>query len=114
MSESFCENEKLFLCQYQYLMSISVKIILDTRRIKKKTCKYPIKLRVMFKRISRDYTTVYELSDKDFDKLTAPRLSIELQNVRDSLKEIERTSENAIKDLDPFTFHEFKATWRKH
>ena len=60
-------------------MSISVKIILDTRRIKQKTSKYPVKLRVTFKRVSRNYTTVYELSDKDFDKLTASRISTELQ-----------------------------------
>ena len=92
-------------------MSISVKIILDTRRIKKRTSKYPVKLRVTFKRVSRDYTTIYELSGKDFDKLTAPRISTELQQVRDALKSIERTSENVIKDLDPFTFHEFEKAY---
>jgi len=92
-------------------MSISVKIILDTRRIKQKTSKYPVKLRVTFKRVSRNYTTVYELSDKDFDKLTASRISTELQQVRDALRSIERTSEKVITDLDPFTFHEFEKAY---
>jgi len=105
LSESFCENEKLLV------MSILVRIILDTRRIKKKTNKYPVKLRVTCQRISRDYTTIHELSDRDFDKLTAPRISTELQYVRDSLKCIERTSENVIKDLDPFTFCEFEKAY---
>ena len=55
-----------------------------------------------YQRVRRGYTTVYQLSDKDFDKLTAPRISAELRQGRDSLKCIERASEDIIKDLDPF------------
>jgi len=89
-------------------MSISLKIILDTRRIKKKIGKYPIKLRATFKRSSRNYQTVYDLSVEEYEKLSASRINAELQQVRDSLKEIQRTSENFSKELRPFSFVEFE------
>lgn len=88
-------------------MSATINTILDTRRIKK-TSKYPVKLRVTFERITEYYQTIFDLTKDEWDKLPASRISNELQSIRDKLKEIERTSENAIKNLDPFGFAEFE------
>jgi integrase/recombinase XerD len=96
----YCENEK------KSVMTATISTILDTRRIKK-TSKYPVKLRVTFERATEYYQTIFDLHKDDWDKLAASRISNELQSVRDKLKEIERTAENAIEKLDPFTFSEF-------
>ncbi|MEO6549718.1 MAG: phage integrase SAM-like domain-containing protein [Ferruginibacter sp.] len=88
-------------------MSATISTILDTRRIKK-TSKYPVKLRVTFERVTEYYQTIFDLTKDEWDKLPASRISNELQSIRDKLKEIERTSENAIKNLDPFGFAEFE------
>lgn len=88
-------------------MSATINIILDTRRIKKND-KYPIKLRVTFDRISEYYQTIFDLSKDDYDKLSASRISNKLQTIRDKLKDIERTAENSVTALNPFSFSDFK------
>ena len=89
-------------------MSATINIILDTRRMKKKTGKYPVKLRVTFKRVTKNYQTIYELFEDDYAKLTASRLSNDLQVIRDNLKEVQRISEIFIKENVPFNFNEFE------
>ena len=89
-------------------MNVSVTIILDTRRIKKKNSKYPVKLRVTFERASQYYQTIFDLSTDDYEKLSASRISTELQQVREKLKEIQRTAESAAKELEPFSFRDFE------
>jgi hypothetical protein len=64
-----CENEKLSG------MLASLSIVLDTRRIKSKTKKYPLKLRVTHERKSRYYPTVYDLKEEEYAKLGAPNVS---------------------------------------
>lgn len=88
-------------------MSATISIILDTRRMKKAD-KYPIKLRVTFQRVPEYYPTVFDLSKEEWEKLSASRISNDLQIIRDKLKELERRAENAIKELAPFTFSEFE------
>ncbi len=88
-------------------MPISVAIILDTRRIKK-TDKYPVKLRVTNMRLSKNYKTIYDLSEQDYQKLPASRVSDKLQDVRKKLHEVKRSAENYINELDPFSFFEFE------
>jgi integrase/recombinase XerD len=88
-------------------MSTTTSIILDTRRMKKSD-KYPVKLRVIFNRVTEYYQTIFDLSKEEWDKLPASRISNELQTVRDKLKEIQRESEAVIKDLEPFSFSEFE------
>jgi integrase/recombinase XerD len=87
-------------------MAVSIKIILDTRRIKA-TNTYPVKLRVTHNRKTRDYPTIYDLSSKDFSKLKAPNISPELQRIRDNLRTIEQDALNMLKALDPFNFDKF-------
>jgi integrase/recombinase XerD len=88
-------------------MQVKIGIILDTRRIKK-TNKYPVKLRVTFKRETVYYQTIFDLSKDEYAKLSAPRVSNELQSIRDKLKDIERTAENALNDADAFSFTDFE------
>lgn len=88
-------------------MSVTISIILDTRRIKK-TDKYPVKLRVTFQRVTEYYQTVFDLSKSEWEKLPASRTSNELQTVRKKVKEIERKADSTIKNLDPFDFAEFE------
>ena len=88
-------------------MSTTLSIILDTRRIKKSN-KYPVKLRITFERVTEYYQTIFDLTKDEYDKLSASRISNELQTIRDKLKEIERTAENAVKDLGSFSFSDFE------
>ena len=99
--ERFCEIEKLSV------MSTTLSIILNTRRIKNSN-KYPVKPRVTFDRVTEYYQTIFDLTKDEYDKLSASRISKELQTIRDKLKEIERTAENAVKDLGSFSFTDFE------
>ncbi len=85
-------------------MSTKLSILLDTRRIKK----YTIKLRVTFERFTEYYQSIFDLSKEEFEKLTASRISSELQSIGDKLKEIERTAENAVNELEHFSFADFE------
>lgn len=51
-------------------MSATINIIPDTRRMKMKIDKYPVKLRVIVKRVGKSYQAIYELSRDDYAKLT--------------------------------------------
>src|SRR5688500_4850262 len=88
-------------------MSVAIVIILDTRRIKENN-KYPVKLRVNFRRVTNYYQTIFDLSREDYDKLCAPRICADLQDVRNKLRKIEREAESIIKELETFTFQEFE------
>lgn len=89
-------------------MSVSAKITLDTRRLKKKNEKYPVKLLVTNDSKPQRYQTIFDLSKDDFSKLSASRINNELQETREKLKEIVRTAEEAIKKLIPFSFEQFE------
>lgn len=88
-------------------MSISTSIILDTRRVKK-SGKYPIKLRVISNRVPRDYQTIYDLSEQDYKKLSAPHINAELQDVRKKLQDISTSADAIIRTLEPFEFSDFE------
>ena len=88
-------------------MSVTINIILDTRRIKK-TNKYPVKLRVTFKRVTAYYQTIFDLYKDEYGKLNASRISHKLQTIRDKLEEIERAAKNVVDKLDPFAFVDFE------
>jgi integrase/recombinase XerD len=84
-------------------------MILDTRRIKQNN-KYPIKLRVNHQRVTNYYPTIFELSEEEYGKLSATRVSQELQGVREKLKQVERTVSQALEKLRPFSFAVFERT----
>ncbi|HSZ86091.1 MAG TPA: site-specific integrase, partial [Puia sp.] len=80
---------------------------LDTRRMKK-TGKYPVKLRVIFRGICYDFATIFDMSKDDFAKLDAPRINEELSGIRDKLRSIKLKAQNEIQNLYPFSFELFK------
>lgn len=88
-------------------MSATASIILDTRRIKQAGT-YPVKLRVTFQRKYRDYSTIFDLSKEDYEKLQAPRINENLKTIRDKLKSIKQSAEDFTKDVSSFTFYEFE------
>ncbi len=91
-------------------MSVAACIILDTRRVKENN-KYPIKLRVNYQRISNYYPTIYDLSQEDYDKLSAPRLSAYLQSIKADLKTVEHDTLEVISSMHPFSFREFEKSY---
>src|SRR5437773_547608 len=89
LGEGFCETEKLLG------MSASVKVILDTRRLKKKKGTYPVKLLVTYNSEPKRYQTVYDLTQEEFERVTdrrARNISEKLKEIRTSLKLIERNA----------------------
>ena len=83
-------------------MSIQLSIILDTRRMKMKTKKYPVKLRVTFERAVQYYQTIFDLSKEEYKKLSSSRISEDLKQIQDKLRTIERDAEAEI-DLETST-----------
>lgn len=62
-------------------MSVAITVILDTRRIKENN-KYPVKLRVNFKRVTNNYQTIFNLSEEEYRMLSAPGISADLQSIK--------------------------------
>jgi integrase/recombinase XerD len=88
-------------------MSITTSIILDQRRIKKNG-KFPVKLRVISDRIVRDYSTIFELTEADYKKLNAPRVSDEIQNIKRKSQQIVSGANLVIEKLSVFDFLKFE------
>lgn len=89
-------------------MPVSTQLILDTRRIKQKTGKYPVKLLVIHNRVPHRYQTIFELTKEEFKILSASRITTRLQKIRDSIKEITRKAEESALDIVPFRFDVFE------
>jgi integrase/recombinase XerD len=89
-------------------MSVSIVMTLDTRRVKMKTGKYPVKLLVTFGREPRRYQTIYDLTESEYENLSASRVSEPMQKIRGSLKLIKRKAEDAATALNPFSFEDFE------
>ncbi len=64
----FCEDEN-----YSVMPSI-VSLILDVRRMKNKTGKYPVKLQVSFERTTLHYQTIFDLTQDEYSKYLLPGL----------------------------------------
>ncbi|OLY90606.1 Site-specific recombinase XerD [Cnuella takakiae] len=88
-------------------MSVAISMILDTRRAKRQN-KYPVKLRINHLRVTNYYPTVYDLSEEDYQKLSATRVSQDLQDIRDKLKKSERDAASLVARLQPFSFDVFE------
>lgn len=94
-------------------MSVSATVILDTRRIKTDN-KYPVKLRVNHQRTTNYYPSIFDLSKEDWQKLSASRISNDLQAVRDKVKELQRNAENWCKEITPFSFEDLEKKFIQH
>src|SRR5260221_1943381 len=93
-------------------MSIKTEIYFDLRTLRKKSNDYAYRLRVNAGK-AKMYTTVYGLSKADHDKMTDKTLRAELQDLRDRLKEIERTAAEVVKNSDLFSFDLFERDYIK-
>jgi len=89
-------------------MSATATIILDTRRMKKKKGKFPVKLLVIYKSEPKRYQTIYDLTQEEFNNLKASRVSENLKPIRDSLKKIQHKVEDFISTLHPFSYAELE------
>jgi integrase/recombinase XerD len=89
-------------------MSVSISVTLDTRRMKEKSGKYPVKLLVIHEGKPQRYQTIYDLTEAEYKNLSASRVSETSLKIRESLKLIKRNAEDAAALLDPFTFEEFE------
>lgn len=94
-------------------MLVTVSIFLDTRRMKK-TKTYPVKLRVYSQNKTEFYPTIFDLNEKDFEKLEAKNTSEGLRKIRDQLKELRTQAEDAIKENRPFAFLDFERKFVQH
>ncbi|MEP6749314.1 MAG: site-specific integrase [Bacteroidota bacterium] len=86
----------------------TIKIILDSRRLKQKTKTYPVKLQVIFNRTTRHYPTIFDLSTDDYNKLRAPRINERSQEVREKLNFLKRNAVEFVRQMDEFNFYEFE------
>jgi integrase len=77
----------------------------------KKDNTYPVKLLVTFERTPQRYQTIYDLTQKEFDAISSPRVSDKLQKVRDDLKLIKREAEEVVNTLTPFSFKGFEKAY---
>lgn len=85
-------------------MSATASISLDTRRMKKKDGKYPVKLLVVFNSEPKRYQTIFDLTQQEFYNLSASRISDNLRMIRDYLKKLQRNAEDSISGIDPFDY----------
>jgi len=88
-------------------MSVSIAVILDTRR-QKKSQKYPIKLRVTVDRKVEYYPTIFDLTQEEHRKLSATRISEYLQQIRNQIQKLERDAGKFVEDAEPFILDEFE------
>jgi len=89
-------------------MSVTTAIILDKRRMSKKTKNYPVCIRVTFDRKFRRFAVGLYLSEGDFEKLSSPRLGEKLREMKENLDKEEQRAKNIIKNLRKFSFEAFK------
>lgn len=92
-------------------MLYNTAIILDTRRNKKGTKLYPVKLRVysIKHQINKHYATKYYLTKEDFKSIietTKPRL--EHKALRNEILAIDKRADEISKELKPFSFTSFE------
>lgn len=89
-------------------MPLSVAITLDTRRIKKLTGKYPVRLLVTHDSVPHRYQTIYELSKEEYNLLSSSRNSPIMQQIGSSLREIKQKAEEIALSIIPFDREEFE------
>ncbi|MES2328556.1 MAG: site-specific integrase [Bacteroidota bacterium] len=89
-------------------MQITIKIILDKRRMKKSTETFPVKLRIIESGKTRDFQTIYDLTEKEYESLGEKKVKNHLQVIREHLREIERDASHAAKQIVPFDLSDFE------
>jgi integrase/recombinase XerD len=86
---------------------ITAKLVHDIRW-EKRSGKYPVKVRVTHERRSKYFETGVNLSKTDYEKLSAKRISAELNKIRVDLDEAVNKANQLIKEIKPFNFPIFE------
>ncbi|GGH59621.1 site-specific recombinase XerD [Filimonas zeae] len=94
-------------------MPITYNVRLDDRRIKKDGT-YPVKVWVTYERRALPYSTIYNLSKSDWDKLNASNLREELRTIRDGIRKLEIQLQDYLQETDEFSFENFEIAFVIH
>jgi integrase/recombinase XerD len=94
---------------------VSTAIVLFKKRAKNNG-KYPAKLRVTYNRNQRYFAIdskerVYEFSEKEFEKILAPKPRGEYKDIQLEFSLVEEKARKIIEHLPEFSFDNFKTLW---
>ncbi|MBN1599033.1 MAG: site-specific integrase [Bacteroidales bacterium] len=89
------------------IQKVNTAIILETR-YKKKNKKHPVKLRVTYRREQKYYSTMFDLTAEDFEKVQSPKARGEYKQIQLKLQAVEAKALQIISDMPVFTFNEFE------
>jgi len=91
---------------------ITAKLVHDVRW-EKKSGKYPVKVRVTHERRSKYFETGISLSKEEYEKLSAKRISAELNKIKIELDEAENKANQLVKEVKPFNFPVFEQRFKQ-
>jgi integrase len=81
-------------------------VLVDTR--KKKSGKYPVKVRVVYQRIYHDFKTGLDLDEDEFQQANLPKPKKEYRTVANQLNAIKEKMNHSLTSLKVFTFQKFE------
>lgn len=89
-------------------MKVTIKAILDKRKVLKGTNKYPVAIRITSNRVPVSFRIEVALSESDWKKMPSNRLGKELDDIKCKIAAEEARALRIIKDLGTFTFDAFR------
>jgi len=89
-----------------FKMVASAQLLLVTRRTKQNG-KYPVKIRVIFQRSSKDFPIGLDLTQEEFDGGTAKHIKGKFRSIANKLNEKKSKADKIINDISVFTFQKF-------
>ena len=106
----FAPNEKKLIPVKEGIKNVTTGIYLDTRR-PMKDGRFPVKLRVTYKRKTKLYSTTYSLSVADFKKALGDKPRGIYKDYSLRFNAVEARAVNTIKNLSFFSFDFFMASY---
>lgn len=91
--------------------NVSTAIILDKRKVRKDN-KCLVRLRITYERVQKYYSTVFVLSEKEFDDVMSVRPKGEFKDIKLKLSAIEEHALDIIKNMPEFSFDIFEKLFR--
>jgi hypothetical protein len=88
-------------------MKASAFLILATRH-KKKSGKFPVKVRVVFQRIAKDYKTGLDLTEDEYQNAMIERPKGIYKEINIKLRGFEAKAHKTIEEIGIFTFQKFE------
>lgn len=97
-----CEN----VCPYFMIRNVTTAIILDKRKTRKDN-KFLVKLRVTHTQIQKYYSTMFVLTEKEYDDVMSLKPKGEYKDIKLKLSLIEEHAREIIKNIPDFSFDVF-------